>query len=337
MGSLKNGEKVYRTGSKLGLLAIHLGYIVIILYCWNAGLLGVIADTETYVTVAERISKLGWQDDVESLFNIQVLGLEELGYGAEATVELMRLFNVLIVAVCMLIFFPINNGNSLGLVTIVSLYGPLLSLVLLRASPAYIFIFIAIHYLMQNKSIKGLLSLSVSVLFHITSLIAIIPLLLSKLLSKNKIDVLQSQMLSFFLLPMIAIVFFFGIFGINLYDYFFQMFDIGKYIVYFEIGDESSGLMHKIYFLAVIIISVMFYINRNEYSSLERNYILLSLMAYLVFSSTPVLAFRQSIFWIPVILFRIGDWRYFSSPLVRLVVISISAPIFIYSLFSISG
>ncbi|WP_211148935.1 EpsG family protein [Fluviibacter phosphoraccumulans] len=315
------------------LTSINIAKLIYVLVVVSALLLGFfdsLPDSDTYLGIVERIQANGSQPDIDFVFNQQVLLLSGEGLDSEEILGSIRLFNLLLVLLAMHFFFPVNGGKLIPFVVIAAFYGLLISLVLLRAAPAYLFVFFALSLFSMRRFLIGVLCCLGAIFFHVSAGLAALPLLLAVINNYLKIDFSQSWRLVSIVFLSSFLVFIFNAVGFDFLGQLGGAFDFGKYGAYFADEKDSLGVLHLIYFVFVVAASFAFYRNRSAYNTIESNYILMSLVIFLSFSSSPVLVFRQSIFWIPLVLYRMDSWRYFSPRIVKMVVLS--GAVFVFSI-----
>ena len=213
-----------------------------------------------------------------------------------------------------------------GILALFTLYGALLAFVTLRATPAYLLV--ALAALQANKGQRiCLLSGGAAVLFHISAVLALPPLLVA--LAHNRYGLFQWTRRS--ALPIIA--------GAVLYGAFFLLFQdllnelllsllnivpfLTKYLVYTSALDPASGVSqageglnrtaHLAYAGLVSAFAFAFMLVKDDECRKMRAFVIVSFVIFLVTQFSPITAFRQSPFWtIPAML--IFPWRKLSPP-----------------------
>lgn len=195
-----------------------------------------------------------------------------------------------------------------GALLVLGLYGALMAFVTLRATPAIFFVLLAL-----SQAAKGnwrcVLSCAVAVAFHISSLF-VIPAIAMAFLQNRFI-----RWQYFFSLSRLIKLIYFGIIFLGLLaDQIVKVFAVSainllpdeykKYLSYFDNIGFGVSSAHYVYFACITLI-VWFYLNsENEKYVRYRGYILVSYFTFCAMFISPVIAFRQSLFWtIPIIIF----------------------------------
>lgn len=312
-------------------------FLLAILCGWQMGYLEKIADSDAYLSIIERINQTGWQEDIDFAFNFEVLIFEDLNLFGESALVAARFLNMAFVFFAFAILFPINSSRLAAFSIIFAFFGPLLSLVLLRGAPAYALVMLAIHFYQSRRLFVGLGALMLSSIFHVTAVAAIVPYVLSAFLERVKVNIAESKAALFIVALFSSAIIFANMTGFNFINIVFQSVDVGKYAVYSSDGTGDFSSLHSIYYALVIFLYAVFLKNKSLYTPFELNYISISMIVFLVISGSPVFAFRQSIFWLPVMLYRIDSWNYINFKITKFLAVLFSVPLFIYSLGAVSG
>ena len=306
-------------------------YSSVLLLGWHFGFFGKIADSDTYLQLIDEINKNGWIDGLDLGFISEVSFLQIFGITGADALEFLR-FSIFITTVVGLAFaYKDRNKSHLGLILFISFYGPLLSLVLIRGTPAYAFVYMAIYNLHYRKRLLSIICLIMGIVFHMSALIAMIILFFAYALNKNGVNIFENNKSLFFLL--VAIVFVGASFG-GL-DFLIGLSGYEKYGAYTENESLSISFNHLIYYSIISLFVLMAYMNKSIYSALEANYISLFFIFTIFVFMSPVLVFRSSIFWMPVLIYRIDEWKIFKKQSNRKFATIFCIPAFFVSLISI--
>jgi hypothetical protein len=201
-------------------------------------------------------------------------------------------------------------------------FGALLAFVLVRATPAYLFILFGVIETSQGRT-RGLVLTALAVGFHISALLAVPAVVV--LFAQNRIPAVSKFFRSrMFLSASLAIIAIMAIGSLPIFlgyiNIIISTFSsvIGKYSVYFESANivaaggiaKDTSQNHRYYMIAVTAVVLAFVFIKNENCVRLRGYVITSFIIFIFISITPVVAFRQSIFWlIPLII--IIPWNSF--------------------------
>lgn len=196
------------------------------------------------------------------------------------------------------------------------IYGSLLAFVTVRATPAYLLVWLSAIYASKGR----LVCLPVALLaigFHSSAALAVPPVLLC-LLQQRSVRLgafWRNNVLMGVSLGVVALLF--SAFYLLLIDYLFLVLNIfapflGKYLVYMSAFEGNEGaqtttqsiLFHQAYLAAASLLTVLFLFVQNDEAKRLRSYVILSFAIFIFLSASPVSAYRQSIFWtVPAILY----------------------------------
>lgn len=207
-----------------------------------------------------------------------------------------------------------------ALVTI-GLYGSLLAFVTVRATPAYLLVWLAAIYASQGR-VSSLLLAAVAIGFHSSAALATPAVAICYFQQKSRFfaSFWRNNVLIGSTVALIAVVF--SLSYLVLVDYLFTVINLlgpflGKYMVYvsaFE-GNEGSSqatsesaLFHLAYLIGASVLTIAFIATQDEGAKRLRSYVTLSFFVFVFLSASPVSAYRQSLFWtVPAILYL--PWR----------------------------
>ena len=185
--------------------------------------------------------------------------------------------------------------------------GPLLAFVTMRATPAYFLVAIGVRHAIERRPSAWLLLVAAS-LFHISSLLAAVPISLLYFES-NLPSVLRSdQSRKFYLIAAVGVIALGGIIpqvSGSVTSLIQSIPAISKYDAYTESSSSPTQIGHYVFLVFIAILTFGFFALRTEKSGQLSVYVLASFALYvlLFFSSSPVAAFRQAPFWLmPMIL-----------------------------------
>lgn len=197
-----------------------------------------------------------------------------------------------------------------GIVLSFALLGPLLAFVLVRATPAYILILLAALDSTKGRWRTFVLAL-LAVGFHISAVLAFPPLVVSFLQSRVALAdrVLRSRvvitaLVGALLVFIVASNTILLIYINDLVSVFSSV--IGKYAVYLEgantvarggIADATSS-SHIYYAMFAAATCILFISQSDEICVRLRAFMVASFLTFFALSISPVVAFRQSIYWI---------------------------------------
>lgn len=203
--------------------------------------------------------------------------------------------------------YPPRRTSWSALLFTFAVLGPLLAFVTLRATPAYFLIAIGVQHAMHRRPIAWL-CLAAAAMFHISALLAA-PSLALLYFERNLPPFLRSGQSRRYYLT-VALVFI-GVAAIlpqlsgNLNSLVKSIPVLTKYDVYTDVSETAvTQVGHYIFLAFVVLLTIVFLSFQSEASRKLNVYVLTSFVLYVVlfFATSPVVAFRQTPFWImPVI------------------------------------
>jgi hypothetical protein len=203
--------------------------------------------------------------------------------------------------------FPPRRSPWTSLLFMFAVLGPLLAFVTMRATPAYFLVAIGVRHAIERRPSAWLFLVAAS-LFHISSLLAAIPMILLYF-EKNLPSVLRSgQSRKFYLIAALGVIALGGVLpqvSGSVTSLIQSIPAISKYDVYTDSSSTPTQIGHYVFLLFITMLTFAFFSLRTERSSRLNIYVLASFALYILlfFSSSPVAAFRQAPFWLmPMIL-----------------------------------
>jgi len=203
-----------------------------------------------------------------------------------------------------------------GVMLSIAMFGPLLAMVTIRATPAYLLCIAAALTIGKQRAV-GLGLAAIAILFHNTAILALGPIAIIMLQKKfPKISNISHSkfFITIFSSLLIIIILFFRNELFDTFERLILIFPgfIQKYLVYFTIGraenaigaaSQETSIFHILFIAGVSIIFIFYIFSCQKYNN---EYVLFTLFSFVIFimlSGNPVVSYRQSIFWlIPVFL-----------------------------------
>ncbi|WP_277984373.1 EpsG family protein [Sphingomonas faeni] len=197
--------------------------------------------------------------------------------------------------------FPPHRSSWTSLLFMFAMLGPLLAFVTMRATPAYFLIAIGVRQAADRRPNTWLFLLAAS-LFHISSLLAAVPMILLYFEGKFPDFMRADRSRKFYIFAILIIISIGGILpqvSAELTNVIRSIPVISKYDVYTDTNSTGTQIGHYIFLAFVAILTFTFMLLRGETTKLNI-YVMSSFAIYVVlfFSSSPVAAFRQTPFWL---------------------------------------
>lgn len=228
-----------------------------------------------------------------------------------------------------------------GVMLSIAMFGPLLSMVTIRATPAYLLCVIATLIVSKRRAL-GLGLVAIAILFHNTAILALGPIfiiILQQLFPRISAP-FQNKLLivSISAIAGIAFLFFrqelFGIFQdlISAAPGFMQ-----KYVVYFTSGGTESAInanreevsiFHILFIIGATLIFILYIMLSDAEQAPYRVFAIASFAIFIMLSTNPVISYRQSIFWVVPLLLTFPWARLKPAPLAAIGVIAFSLAVF---------
>jgi hypothetical protein len=233
-------------------------------------------------------------------------------------------------------FVLIKKVDWLNFWAFFALFGPLLAFVTIRATPSY-FAFIAAFFLWRDaRAILAVFFVLLSALFHFSALL-LIPVLLVSIIFHGAFDassVFRRAAWFLYFLSM-SVGFYMTIVGPGPL---ISGIEVGelllRYSAYIEEVEPVSGIFHRIYFWGAAAVATSYLMLSGDDWRCKSLVMFASSQFYLV-AWSPVLAFRQSIFWVAPILLTLPIAKLVRSRDVRIVGAIFMILIFLYSFFGV--
>ncbi|WP_184017492.1 EpsG family protein [Sphingobium boeckii] len=299
------------------------------------------SDTDTYLFYIDSIYFFRTSDwwRFESLSKALMIVFRDLTADSEKAVYFLRY--LLIYAFPFSIYYVYRKSSWRALAIAMALYGPLLGLITIRATPAYILAAIAAISAIEGRwrSIPILLA---GFLFHVSTALAVPAILVTLAFKKFGLVNIKSRYIfaTFFILTSLYAVL--GSLGIqSAVDFIGSFSYLSKYTVYIpeansaNVAEESgSVVIHYVFMGATVGLGLFLIYMANENQGVDKIFIAISLFLYVILFllSSPVVSLRYSPFFVIPALARIdfsfkGGWSYFTGFLIfilSLIVFSIN-------------
>lgn len=202
------------------------------------------------------------------------------------------------------------------------IFGPLLAFVTIRATPAYLFVALAFFETLRSKY-KALLYVGLGALFHMSAMLALIPILLGLLQNRSRgFSWIYSAGLGTFItlvgtLTLITLAQTY--FSDTIFDLISNIPLLSRYLVYVSSSSSNSvsatsigpSIFHFLYLICCSLFLLLFLTNKSEICRKSRLFIFSSYIFFVVMQFSPVSAFRQSIFWMVPAIF-VFPWSVFT-------------------------
>lgn len=199
-----------------------------------------------------------------------------------------------------------------GVMLSIAMFGPLLSMVTIRATPTYLMCIVAALTIKKNP-IMGITMALLAALFHNTAFLSFLPLLL--IILQDRLPWLNRKFRNKPALVVFStlIGLLFAFFRQSMFSIFEQMISFlpgfaAKYIVYFSIRNNDTlmtaepSLFHNFFIAGVTLIFALYLIFSEENQEKYVGFAVSSFAIFIMLSANPVTSYRQSIFWIVPIL-----------------------------------
>ncbi len=212
------------------------------------------------------------------------------------------------VSLLVLAFLALRYASSWRNVLLLgALYSPLLVFVTIRATPAYLLI--ATAYLIRDRQPGRAFAAAVlAVGFHISAALALVPLLLTfKHRTRRISGGRETRRLDLWIVVAGGVLYIL-VGGLTAYLSGLSGFlegqgALAKYVVYINAADEVHSAMHRLYFVMTLGLMILFLICRRQFCARDVRYMTISFFMYSALSISPVVAFRESVFWMmPLVL-----------------------------------
>lgn len=235
-----------------------------------------------------------------------------------------------------------------GTLVTIALFGPLLAMVTIRATPAYLLCAAAAMIAAKGR-LSSIALVGLSILFHNSAALAVPPILLILLQKRypTLIRPFQSRISIIVIAAVFSMVMLY--FRGDLFAFVETLIastpgSIQKYLVYFSVEtntgvntniDLENSLFHVLFLAgATMVFSVYIFLGSQEQFP-YRLFAIASFAVFLVLNINPVTAYRQSLFWIIPLLFTFPWSRLKPRFLVSMLLIAFSGILFGYNLVGV--
>jgi EpsG family len=189
-------------------------------------------------------------------------------------------------------------------------FGSLMAFVTIRATPAYLFVSIALLETLRGRY-RALLYVFLGALFHMSAILALFPIILSLMQNKNTFFSwvynagIRSLLNIFALFAVVSVLQ--SYFQEFIYNFVNNVPILSRYLVYVYSSDANSvavsvsakgpSIFHFIYLVLCSLFVLMFISNKSDLCRKSRIYVFSSYIIFILMQFSPVTAFRQSVFW----------------------------------------
>lgn len=270
-----------------------------------------LSDFENYLQWAVDFQKKSWEELglIEFFSFAQIKFFGSLGNNVNTGLQKLYVINAIIAAIG-LFGLAVRYAQTFGGVVLVyGLYGPLLSYVTLRATPAYLLV--AWFILIKKGIFRKLLLMLIASFYHVTALLPaalVVGVTFLKLDDKFNIGNKKSGPIFF-----ISSIFIFGIcielmwisgFGDGIFRLVPELTaSAGKFQEYLEAASIYRSPAHFGYFVFVMVLTCFYLYLTSDFINDFWWVIVLSLATFIFLSISPVAAYRFSVFFLlPVFL-----------------------------------
>lgn len=216
------------------------------------------------------------------------------------------------------------------------LFGPLLAFVTIRATPAYLAFILAFFFLREGRTWWALSLSIMAVLFHFSALL-LLPALLGSLLLHKRLEKSRfvRRLAWVVYLSAIGFGFFMTLFGPGALVSGFELGELFvRYSAYVEEVEPVSGMFHRAYYWGAVILATAYLVySRDDWRC--KSLIMLASCQFFLVAWSPVLAFRQSIFWVAPLLLVLPFKSLLRSRELRVVTAIGMLAVLLYSFFGI--
>ena len=273
------------------------------------------SDTDTYLFYVDSIYFFREPDwwKFEALSKIFMLVMRDLAQDTVYSVYIYRY--ILIFLFPFSIFYLYRKASWQALVIALALYGPLLGLITMRATPAYVLAAVAAVAAIEGKW-RSIAYILAGFLFHVSTALAVPATLLVLALNKYGIKSVKSRYIygGFLIFSLIYAVI--ASAGVQYFlDFIGSFAYLAKYSSYIPganetaqvVAESDSKIIHYVFMGAVVSLGAFLIFKAREDQGLEKLFIAFSLVIYVIlfFASSPVVSLRYSPFFILPVLARI--------------------------------
>lgn len=287
---------------------------VVLLSLVSVGLLVAIApdrfaDFPNYQYMVEDLRSPDWSDllTFEPFSRLSLYLCSTLSNDSADAVSIAHYVNALIY-ICAFIPIAIRYaGGWKNVLLFGALYSPLLAFVTLRATPAYLLAAIA-YFIRGSHPGKALAVSLVAVGFHVSAAAVVIPLILTANNRLGRAFVSANARWMDVSIVSAAVLIYIFLGGLSAYlpqvaAFLEEQGEFAKFAEYATLAGDMQSIMHRVYFVMTLGMVVLLLISRREFNSRDVRYMTLSFLIYAALTISPVVAFRESIFWMmPLVL-----------------------------------
>lgn len=230
--------------------------------------------------------------------------------------------------------------STIGMLFAFAMSAPLLMFVTLRATPAYLLVWLATVQAREGK-LRCVVTCLCGALFHFSATLALVPLLLC-VVEQRLADDRRAKAVRWWITLILAggaAALFIVRQHLNLFILDFVMQRLDTYASYVNGLDPmavasgglgESHLSHTIYLAGVAALVVMFCLQKQDNCARLRNLVVSSFIIFLLLEFSPVTAFRYSTFWIVPVLLAMPWNRIAPHPFFKFGLSLASAALFLY-------
>ena len=272
--------------------------------------------------------------DLASNFIFYLAG--QLFSGREDALTALYLYLLVVFFLFSSYFVLIRKVDWLNFWAFFVLFGPLLAFVTIRATPAYFAFIVAFFLWRDGRVFLAMFFALLSAMFHFSALL-LIPVLLASIIFYRPLNTS---------LPFRRAVW--GLYFLLMFVGFYMTIvgpgplvsgvEVGelllRYSAYIEEVEPVSGVFHRIYYWGAAAAATSYLMSSRDDWKCKGLIMFASLQFYLV-AWSPVLAFRQSIFWVAPILLTLPIAKVVRSRDLRVFGAIVMLVILFYSFFGI--
>ena len=230
----------------------------------------------------------------------------------------------------------IKQVNWLNYWAFLVLFGPLLAFITIRATPAYFAFFIAFFLWRDGRAWVACFFALLAATFHFSALL-VLPVFFGSLVFYRSLEASLFLRRAAWFLYFMALLpgFDMTIFGPGPLVSGFEIGELFvRYSAYIEAVEPVSGIFHRIYFWGAAGIATAYLIWTGDDWRCKSLVMFASIQFYLA-AWSPVLAFRQSIFWVAPALLLLPMYRVIRSRDIRVLGAASMIVILCYSFYGI--
>ncbi len=294
-------------------------------------------DYSTYLTYYSDIQLGGlWTGGLDLASNGVFALSGELFPDRESALGALYIYLLAIFFVGTWYLLSINKIDWFNYWFFVALFGPLLAFVTIRATPAYLCFFISFFMWRDGRAFLALVFSLLAVLFHLSAILLLPALALSVMVHEKLVrsPVFRRAVLTFYFFS-IAVGFYLTMLGGPSWLSGFELGELFiRYSAYIELEDSTPSLFHRAYFVAAVFASGAYIaLSRDDWRA--KSLVIFASSQFFIVSWSPILAFRQSIYWMAPLLLAFPFGRYMRGDFERVVFAILLVGIFVFSLVGV--